>query len=87
MVMVAGMIATPVETYAKRTHGRNHKTTTQKESKSHKGSSNGRTVYICTGPHATKYHSTPYCSGLNKCSGNVVARSNTGGYSPCARCH
>lgn len=26
-------------------------------------------VYICTGPYATKYHSTPECKGLNRCSG------------------
>lgn len=88
LLMVAVMIAGPVEIEAKRTHGRHHKitATTKKKSKSRKGSG-GRTVYICTGSYATKYHSTPYCTGLNRCSGSVVARTSTGGYSPCARCH
>lgn len=36
-------------------------------------------VYICTGPKAKVYHSTPECSGLKKCSGTVkkVQRSST----------
>lgn len=29
-------------------------------------------VYVCTGPGAEKYHFTPYCSGLNRCSGDIV---------------
>lgn len=28
-------------------------------------------VYICTGPNAKVYHSTPDCKGLRKCSGEV----------------
>lgn len=28
-------------------------------------------VYICTGPKSKVYHSTPECSGLNRCSGIV----------------
>lgn len=32
-------------------------------------------VYICTGPKAKVYHSTPKCKGLNKCSGKVIAVS------------
>lgn len=36
-------------------------------------------VYICTGPKAKVYHSTPYCSGLKRCSGQVkkVSKSQT----------
>ena len=30
------------------------------------------TVYICTGPKAVVYHKTPKCSGLNRCSGDIV---------------
>lgn len=33
--------------------------------------SEGSYVYICTGPNSYVYHSTPYCSGLNKCSTSV----------------
>ncbi len=28
-------------------------------------------VYICTGPYAKVYHSSPSCRGLNRCSGDV----------------
>ena len=34
-------------------------------------SSNGETVYICTGPKAEAYHSKSKCRGLNRCSGDV----------------
>lgn len=34
-------------------------------------SSNGETVYICTGPKAEVYHSRTNCRGLNRCSGDV----------------
>ena len=34
-------------------------------------SSNGVTVYICTGPKAEAYHSKSNCRGLNRCSGDV----------------
>jgi len=33
------------------------------------------TVYICTGPKAKVYHSTPKCKGLNQCSGEIKAVS------------
>lgn len=33
------------------------------------------TVYICTGPKATAYHSNPNCKGLNKCTHSVKAVS------------
>jgi len=29
------------------------------------------TVYICTGPKARKYYSSPNCRGLNRCSGSI----------------
>lgn len=36
-------------------------------------------VYICTGPKAKVYHSTPKCKGLDKCSGTIkkVPKSST----------
>lgn len=36
-------------------------------------------VYICTGPKAKVYHSTPKCKGLDKCSGKIkkVPKSST----------
>ena len=39
---------------------------------------NGGEVYICTGPKAKVYHTSPNCKGLNKCSGSVkkVSRSS-----------
>lgn len=49
------------------------------------------TVYICTGPKATKYHSRSNCRGLNRCSGEVVAipmdKAQRKGYSPCRICY
>ncbi|WP_321479777.1 hypothetical protein [uncultured Bacteroides sp.] len=32
-------------------------------------------VYICTGPKSTVYHSNPKCRGLNRCSGEIKAIS------------
>lgn len=42
------------------------------------GASGGDYVYICTGPKATVYHSTPDCKGLGRCSTEVrkTHRSN-----------
>lgn len=34
-----------------------------------------KSVYICTGPKATAYHSSNTCKGLNRCSGEVKAVS------------
>ena len=28
-------------------------------------------VYICTGPNATRYHSSSKCCGLSKCRGEI----------------
>ena len=38
-----------------------------------------QSVYICTGPKAKVYHSTPNCKGLNKCSSSIkkVSKSST----------
>ena len=30
-----------------------------------------KSVYICTGPKAKVYHSTPDCKGLNRCSDTI----------------
>lgn len=49
------------------------------------------TVYICTGNSATKYHSNPNCSGLNRCSGTIEEVSTNEaenmGRRPCKRCY
>lgn len=44
-------------------------------------------VYICTGPNAKVYHTTPNCKGLNKCSGSIkkVSRNSTN-RRPCRLC-
>lgn len=36
-------------------------------------------VYICTGPKAKVYHSTPDCKGLSRCSDTIkkVSKSST----------
>jgi len=48
-------------------------------------------VYICTGPYASVYHSTPNCSGLNRCSGNIVKVSlkhaRAMGRRACSKCY
>lgn len=48
-------------------------------------------VYICTGPKAKAYHKTKDCSGLNRCSGNIVAVSQSKaremGRHPCKKCY
>ena len=35
------------------------------------------TVYVCTGNHATKYHSYSGCRGLNNCQVKVIAISKS----------
>ena len=49
------------------------------------------TVYICTGPKARKYHSSPNCRGLNRCSGCIkslsVSAAKSKGFSPCRICY
>ena len=48
------------------------------------------TVYICTGPKARKYHSSPNCRGLNRCSGSIkslsVSAAKSKGFTPCRIC-
>ena len=39
------------------------------------GNSTNSVVYICTGPKAAVYHRTKHCSGLNRCSGDIVSVS------------
>lgn len=49
------------------------------------------TVYICTGPKATKYHATQTCRGLNRCSGSIrqlpVSSARSKGFTPCKICY
>ena len=49
-----------------------------------------RTVYICTGSYSKRYHSTPECSGLNNCKGEIKAISMSSaqkkGRTPCKKC-
>ncbi|MBD5272845.1 MAG: hypothetical protein HDS42_06245 [Bacteroides sp.] len=62
-----------------------------KRSKKKKTSSKPKTeyVYVCNGPNSYAYHSTPYCSGLNRCSTSVkkVKASSVRGRKPCKKCH
>ena len=50
-----------------------------------------QTVYYCTGPKAKRFHKSPYCKGLNKCSGRIVKCSKEEakkkGFSPCRICY
>ncbi|MDY5632498.1 MAG: hypothetical protein SPF56_08435 [Bacteroidaceae bacterium] len=49
------------------------------------------TVYICTGPKAAVYHKTMRCSGLNRCSGDVVplslSKAKEMGRRACKKCY
>ena len=51
----------------------------------------GKTVYICTGPRAEKYHSTATCPGMNRCSASIIGVSESEawreGRTKCARCY
>lgn len=48
-------------------------------------------VYICTGPSATTYHSSSSCSGLNRCSREVVSvdinKAKSMGRRACKKCY
>lgn len=48
-------------------------------------------VYICTGPTASRYHRSQYCSGLNNCSGSIVqvtlAKAKAMHRTPCKKCY
>lgn len=47
-------------------------------------------VYVCTGPSATRYHRTPDCSGLNRCSREIkkitLAEAEKKGRTACKKC-
>lgn len=49
-----------------------------------------RTVYICTGGFSKRYHSTPECSGLNNCQGEIksisISSAQKMGRTPCKLC-
>lgn len=49
------------------------------------------TVYICTGESSVRYHSSPDCRGLERCSGSVekVSKSyaESIGRTPCRICY
>ena len=48
------------------------------------------TVYICTGPKSARYHLTPKCKGLKRCSGSIKAvplsKAREMGRTPCHVC-
>ena len=50
-----------------------------------------QTVYICTGPNAKTYHSSKNCSGLNRCSHEIVSidlnKAKSMGRRACKRCY
>jgi hypothetical protein len=47
-------------------------------------------VYVCTGPHAKRYHTVEDCVGLSNCSSDIITLSvsaaSANGYTPCHRC-
>lgn len=49
-----------------------------------------KVVYICTGSYAKRYHSNKYCSGLNRCRGEIKAvplsRAKAQGRTDCRKC-
>lgn len=54
--------------------------------------SSGETyVYICMGPQAVKYHSTPKCKGLGRCSCEIVkvtkSKAEKKGFRECKLCY
>lgn len=55
------------------------------------GNSTNSVVYICTGPKAAVYHRTKHCSGLNRCSGDIVSvslsKAKGMGRRPCKKCY
>ena len=48
-------------------------------------------VYVCTGPSAKRYHRTPNCSGLSRCSREVkkitLQETEKKGRTPCQKCY
>lgn len=48
-------------------------------------------VYVCTGPTASTYHKSNRCSGLNRCSGEIVpvslSKAKQMGRRPCKKCY
>lgn len=48
-------------------------------------------VYICTGSKSLKYHKSPSCYGLSKCSGTVkeltLEEAKKMGRTPCGICY
>lgn len=61
--------------------------------KKHRGGrgGGGGTVYICNGPYASKYHSSSWCRGLNRCSASISSTSKSKaqsmGFSACMICY
>lgn len=48
-------------------------------------------VYIYTGPQSKKYHSSPRCNGLNRCSATIekitLSKATKLGRGPCGICY
>lgn len=48
-------------------------------------------VYVCTGPKSTRYHKTPDCKGLSRCSADIrqMTRQEAEAkhYTPCRMCY
>ena len=47
-------------------------------------------VYVCTGPSSKRYHRTPNCSGLNRCSREIkkitLQEAEKKGRTACKKC-
>ncbi len=50
-----------------------------------------QTVFICTGGKSKKFHATPKCRGLNRCSGRIIEitieKAESKGRTPCRICY
>ena len=51
---------------------------------------NPEKAYVCTGPTAKRYHATPECMGLSRCSDEVIevtaVLAEENGMTPCRMC-
>ena len=83
-MLVLSMFLIGANVSARTIHAKKHKTT-------HVVKSTKVKVYICTGEYSKKYHSSPSCRGLNRCSRSIERISKSSaeamGRTPCSICY
>ena len=51
----------------------------------------GKMVYICNGPYSKRYHESPNCKGLYKCTTDIdevsIREAKNMGRTPCQECN